>query len=271
MTERLGHGIKTFTGTQLKWIAMILMLIDHTAAVVLASCMASSASPGTAAIVIYYIMRILGRPAFPIFCFLLVEGFHYSHDRRRYLLNLTIFALVSEIPFDLAMEGTILEFGGQNVFFTLSIGLAAIWLIEHFEGKKILQFLSVFVCAVLAELLSTDYASLGVLLIVIFYEFRNQRWKLFAVGTAWLWLGACLNNLINIHIGLYPEEMWGTVLTAVMKNGVLELFGALAFLFISHYNGKRGKSLPKYFFYAFYPGHLLILYGIARLVTGTGM
>lgn len=267
MTEEFEHKKRMFTGTQLKWLAMILMLIDHTAAVILTRYIESlSASPGSAVTAVYYIMRILGRLAFPIFCFLLVEGFQYTHDRRRYLLNLTIFALISEIPFDLAIHGTILEFRGQNVFFTLSIGLASIWLIEHFQGKRFLQFLCGLACAILGELLYTDYASLGVILIIIFYVFRNQRGKLYAAGTAWLWLGACINSMMNIHIGSYPEELWGAILITVMMNGVLELWGALSFLFIHRYNGQRGKALPKYFFYAFYPGHLLLLYGISRLI-----
>lgn len=120
-------------GSTLKIIAMVCMLIDHTAAVLFDRILISrglldavNASDGGASFlstgntaVIYYadmIMRAIGRISFPIFCFLLIEGFMHTHDVKKYALNLGIFALVSEIPFDLAFAGKPFYLDYQNVF-----------------------------------------------------------------------------------------------------------------------------------------------------------
>ena len=101
-------GIKTFL---LKWIAIISMLIDHIGAVLFPWC---------------EWMRIVGRLAFPIFAYLLVEGFVYTKDVKKYLVRLGLFALISEIPFDLAFFGTVFAPVHQNVFFELFCGNAGI-------------------------------------------------------------------------------------------------------------------------------------------------
>ena len=141
-------------GSTLKIIAMVCMLIDHTAAVLFDRILISrglldavNASDGGASFlstgntaVIYYadmIMRAIGRISFPIFCFLLIEGFMHTHDVKKYALNLGIFALVSEIPFDLAFAGKPFYLDYQNVFFTLFIGLVMmIFLQNRFKSAK---------------------------------------------------------------------------------------------------------------------------------------
>ena len=80
-------------------------------------------------------MRFAGRLAFPIFCFLLIEGFEHTHDVKKYALRLLSFCLISEITFDLLFNGKILESGYQNVFFTLFIGLMVMWGFQA-EGKQ---------------------------------------------------------------------------------------------------------------------------------------
>ena len=103
------------SGYWLKVIAVVSMLIDHTSAVILEQ-IPGLENPA-------FLMRIIGRLAFPIYCFLLVEGFMHTRDREKYALRLGCFAAVSEIPFDLAFNGKVLEVGYQNVFFTLLLGL----------------------------------------------------------------------------------------------------------------------------------------------------
>ena len=103
MTKKVG-----WNSFWLKMIAITTMLIDHVGAVLLPQ---------------YPILRIIGRIAFPIFCFLLVEGFMHTHDVIRYMTRIGLFALISEIPFDLLFYGRILDGTHQNVFFTLFIGL----------------------------------------------------------------------------------------------------------------------------------------------------
>lgn len=209
-------GLTTF---QLKCIAIISMVVDHTGAVLF---------PGS------LLFRYIGRIAFPIFCFLLVEGFLHTRDIHRYMARLLIFAFVSEIPYDLAFRGTFLEFGHQNVFFTLFLGVVLMYVLQK-AAEWPVKAIEVLLVMWLAEVLKTDYGSQGILLIAAFFLLHDRLWMKLATGTAWCFI-------------------W---------NGAVQKYGALAMVPIALYNGERGRNM-KYFFYAFYPLHLLLLYGIAR-------
>ena len=103
-----------FSRNQLKWIAMVTMVLDHVGCIFV---------PVKTMPVCYYLLRGIGRVSFPLICFLLVQGFFYTHSRRKYLFRLWCFALVSEIPYDLAFFGRVWNPWNQNVFVTLAIGL----------------------------------------------------------------------------------------------------------------------------------------------------
>lgn len=234
------------SGSTLKLIAIITMLIDHVAAAVLMRFLKTRGSTVDGSLIsgliesgmlqqIYDTMRGVGRIAFPIFCFLLVEGFEHTRDRKKYALRLGLFALLSEIPFDLAFSGCVLEFHYQNVFFTLFLGLLTMmayrWTEEQTRWdafpRTLLLMIEVLVGMGAAELLSTDYGGRGVWCIMMLYLFRKKRvWQVVAGCLAFFW--------------------W-------------ELPAVIAFLPIALYNGKRGWNV-KYFFYFFYPVHLLLLY-----------
>lgn len=145
-------------GSTLKLIAIFVMLIDHIAATILDQTLISrgfynmepeALRNGTNMLIalIDQIMRMIGRIGFPLFCFLLVEGFVHTRNKQKYALRLGIFALVSEIPFDLAFHGEAFYFGYQNVFFTLLIGFLVMWAFEFIgdklKGKKWLPLLSI--------------------------------------------------------------------------------------------------------------------------------
>ena len=115
------------SGYWLKLIAVISMLIDHTSAVILEQI------PGLEAPAFF--MRIIGRAAFPIYCFLLVEGFYHTRSRAKYAGRLFLFALISEVPFDLAFSRRMWDFSSNNVFFTLLFGLLVIWGVEGIKQK----------------------------------------------------------------------------------------------------------------------------------------
>ncbi len=322
----LAEGRRGISGSTIKIIAVAAMLIDHAAAAVLTRQILAGgyldAARGGQAVLnrwlsensfLFYsmeIMRMIGRLGFPIFCFLLVEGFHKTKNVRKYALRLGIFALVSEVPFDLAITGRLTHPGYQNVYFTLLLGLLALCGYAFFEKwekgsqerdlpgvlRMFLTVAGVFspaavvtgfagvssgygnpwerlavagvlsgvtavilvlygtkkgfrhvqtVCgdmAVLAaamfagEYLCTDYGGMGVLTITAMYVFRRRRVLSMLAGCVVL-----------------------TVLT------VSEIPAFLAAVPIAMYNGKRGLRM-KYFFYAFYPVHLLLLYVIALLL-----
>lgn len=242
----------------LKLVAIISMLIDHIGAVFF-----PMDTP------IYSVCRLIGRLAFPIFCFLIVEGFYHTKDVDHYIKRLGIFALISEIPFDLALyqyrykSDIIIDLGNafsgksyilisrlmkyQNVFFTLALGLILITMMSKLEKKysKEMMLLNIYnalltigFCAI-AVVLRTDYSLCGVLLIVAFYLFRQS------------------NVLCGIAIFLVLGYLQGDALAG--------LFATSAILFIRKFNGEKGKDV-KYLFYIFYPAHLIALFLIKVLL-----
>lgn len=221
---------------QLKWIAIITMVIDHVGAVLFPH---------------HMMFRVIGRIAFPIFCFLLVEGFFYTRDIYRYLMRLGVFAVLSEIPYDLAFHGRVLEVGGQNVFFTLFLGVLLMYLMEKNRNNGSLPVRSMYVLLIMwaASVFRTDYSYRGILLILIYYLLHDRKELKIPVGAAWnIFFYMNIRNLARIPV---------------------QYFGAFASVPIALYNGERGPKI-RYFFYLFYPCHLLILY-VCKLYTHFGI
>ncbi len=222
---------KGLSGSTLKVIAIVTMLIDHIGAGILEQLPYFSDTDTT----LYWtdrILRSIGRISFPIFCFLLVEGFLHTSNVKKYAFRLFLFALISEIPFDLAFQREIFYPAYQNVFFTLLIGLITLIAMKHFEYNKILKIIPMFVGILVAQILSTDYAGFGVVFIVLLYVFHDN---------------IKIRNLV-CSIAIF----W-------------ELTAPIAFIPITLYNGERGFKM-KYFFYVFYPAHLLLLYAISQFI-----
>lgn len=180
-TEVIRTGI---TGSTLKIIAMITMLIDHIGATIVLQLVQRNSDNFdafgnvrmTGMVILYYVLRGIGRLAFPIFIFLLLEGFQHTHNRFLYIGRLLLFAIISEIPFDLAvnlstnsiLKGHVLEFASQNVFFTLAIGMIVLTALEGLRTlqmdtilKTILIVGVVAFGAALAYALHTDYGAVG--------------------------------------------------------------------------------------------------------------
>ena len=135
---------RVLSGSALKVLAMVIMLIDHTAAFLLVKSAAATRTLfvlGDTDISIYRIMRDVGRAAFPIFCFLLVEGFVHTHNRFKYGRNLLIFACISEIPWDLVHKGTFFDMSTQNVFFTLFLGYLAFCAVDYYKDNQLMQLI----------------------------------------------------------------------------------------------------------------------------------
>ena len=243
------------SGATLKWIAIITMLIDHIGAALLYGLARARHrwGSGVCSQAFYSATRIIGRLAFPIFCFLLIEGLFHTRSRWKYLLRLGVFALISEIPFDLAFNSGWLDFkGGQNVFFTLTLGLVACaawdWLSKGNDPHcnplcGIGAILAVAAAYWGAMQLHTDYGGLGVALIFVMYILRDKPFA--------------------------RDLMAGGVLCLMFKlsgSHWIEVFAVLSFPLLHLYNGQRGRQ-NKYFFYLFYPVHLLLLTGVLALLT----
>lgn len=230
---------KILSGSALKLIAVIIMLIDHTACFLLASepffnqKLVINSKPYDFSL--YIFLRAVGRLAFPIYGFLLTEGFQHTHDRKKYALNLLSFALISEIPWNLIHGGT-LTYKTQNVFFTLFLGLLCIMIYETYQNDLKKQLLYLSGVAVFGLFLNADYGLKGVGFLFAMYLLRKKKIPQAFICTCFL------SNTIPYTIGV-----------------------ACAFLPINLYNHERGfikGKFWKYAFYAFYPVHMLILYFI---------
>lgn len=285
----------------LKSIAAITMFIDHVSYAFL-----ELSGPGWTrlvnksddAVLLDAVGRMIGRTAMPLYAFLLVEGYLHTRSRPRYLLRMLLCALLSQYPFH-ALFFPYDKTPHYNTLFTLSLGLLAIWLIDSVFMRylglasrqggtcpagdsivgdstvgnsiavtsiadgvergnpaapvtadpwqlRVLQLLArgaiaaagVVFCCVAATRAHTDYAYSGVLVVLVFYLFRNLRVA-----------GVLISYLLLI---LYNRA---------------EIYCAAAMVLIGCYNGKRGRQL-QYFFYGFYPGHLLLLLILRRVILG---
>ena len=233
------------SAASLKWIAIVTMLVDHIGATVISHLLDIGIENPSNLVIsydslvsLYYAMRCIGRIAFPLFAFMIAEGMIHSHDTNKYISRLLIFAVISEIPFDMAFRKSFVCFDYNNVFFTLAIGAIVIFIIQHLKVKTIwsrdikIVFL-LFFGMIDAVFLRTDYDALGVLLIVLFYLMHEKRGCYF--------IPLLVFNLLNICAG----------------NGI-EVVSMFAYLILYNYNGEKGGQ-NKYFFYIFYPAHLLVL------------
>ncbi|HAL02676.1 MAG TPA: conjugal transfer protein TraX [Lachnospiraceae bacterium] len=268
--------MKTIKQSTLKYIAIITMFIDHIGAFILRhevnakypAGMKMGDMPGTGdpLLITYFIIRAIGRLAFPLFCFMLVEGLFHTKSKFKYATRLLIFALISEVPFDLANKHEFWYPKYQNVFFTLFLGMVAIWGLSYAKqemkkcitGKEtsILKFLSPICVAMLvscsavllADEIHTDYGMGGVLCIIIMYLIYDMYIETWTRNKAY-----CMTMLS------------GVVVLASFNN--FEAFAFLDVALIAFYWGERGK-VNKYFFYAFYPAHILVLYFACRYILG---
>jgi hypothetical protein len=207
----------------LKTVALATMIIDHYGAIFQSG---------------ENIYRIIGRIAFPVYCFLLVEGYFHTRDVKKYGKRLLLFAIVSEIPFDLAFYGKV-GFTHQNIFFTLFIGLAAIYFLEKKERKySFNKSLVIAATGILAMVLFVDYSIMGVIYILSFYFTRNFPKKRQILYMAVIML---FTNLMS---------------------SPLQQFSLLALPLIYFYNGEPGlkNKFLQIMFYAAYPLHLLLFY-----------
>ena len=206
--------------------------------------------------------RRIGRLALPIYIFLLIEGFVHTHSRPKYLGRLALFALISEVPFDLAFRGAAFVPQHTSVMTTLALGFIAIWVLEWFYGndgreagtkempatrlqtppfpiRLLTTFAVVLTCMVVADMLGTDYGSMGISAIVVGYIL--WRWE---VHRVFRFAGICLVLCFGWRI---------------------ELWALCALPLIALYRGRPGirNKVLQWIFYLYYPVHLLIIHFLA--------
>lgn len=227
-TSLTSYPLKMFpllSGSALKIIAVVSMVIDHCAYYLIDNNTMT-----------YEVMRCFGRIAFPVFAFLVAEGFAHTRNRMRYFLSLLLFAAVSEVPWYLLNGAD----GTHNVMFTLALGVAALAAFERLREHRVLCCCSILLMAWLAAWSGTDYEWRGVLVITVFYL-----------------LGMVKNTSINLRRML--QLLFAIPL--MMHYGIIGALLACAIIFL--YDGTRGfihGNVVKYGFYVFYPVHLLLFF-----------
>ena len=237
----LNKKYKILSGSTLKVLALTTMIIDHIA-YVLMPCIPIAVFPflliGSHEISIFYICRLIGRFAFPIYGFLLVEGYIHTHSRKQYGINLLSFAVISEIPWNLEHAGSVLLYSSQNVFFTLFLGFLCMYCYDRYKEDSRKLILSLGGLFLISILLRADYGSIGMFYILFIYLLKEHEIARSFIGTSFF------------------ARPWA----------VTPAFAAMLM-----YNGKRGFIKGKFFkyvFYAAYPLHILALYIIRVLYLG---
>lgn len=250
MTEKK-FGLSSFI---LHILAMAFMLLDHIY---------------WSGLVDFTWFTCVGRLAFPIFAFMIAEGFHYTKSRKKYMLRLLIFAVITEIPFNLVAGGSIFYIGHQNVLWTFLLSVILLWLYEkiRLEKSSVFRFFAypiiTLVVMVIAVLGMTDYNAIGVATVILFHftradENTSPRKRIFFFIVQLL--AVCYLNVIVTGTPDYSVNLFGTYFS-------IQSFAVFALPVIWFYNGKQGyyNKYIKWSYYLFYPVHCLVL-GILALV-----
>jgi len=252
------------TSSKLKWIAAASMLLDHFGVGVLYflltenSAVMADAQLYSNLYTTYRVLRTVGRLAFPLFAYLLVIGFFYTSDHRKHLLRLAVFAVLSELPFDLAFfctgemlrRGEFWYWGYQNVLITLTLAYLAMLGIRACREKIPNRMPALLCCTAVAAaacaaawLMKADYGGEGILAILVIYVFHET------------------------DLPYRKEIAMFAAVSVLAVFSVRELWAMADVVLISFYHGARGRRWNRWFFYIFYPAHALVLFGLRLLLV----
>ncbi|AQS10284.1 TraX protein [Clostridium saccharobutylicum] len=228
--------------SQLKIIAIIGMVLDHIAWILFPS---------------IDIFHLIGKISFPIFCYMISEGYFKTRNKKKYLLRLLGIAIVSQIPFIITFRVAFGQYYNSfNTIFDLLLGLISIWMYDKSKIKS--RIIIIIIIGILALLFNVDGDIYGVLIIFIFYKYHDN-FKKITKGYVTITLIYLLAFFIYSVIGLPISQI---ITFAILEPILLQLSGVLiSIILLKFYNGEKGKSL-KLLFYSFYPLHLMIIYAI---------
>lgn len=236
--------MKKLNSNNLKLIAIIAMSIDH---------IADLLYPGMQNNIICIIMHIIGRLTAPIMFFFICEGFYYTHDIKKYIKRLFMFSIVSHFAYCFAFGINFIPFkegifNQTSIMWTLAWAVVALYVVYGNNKFKEWQktMLVLLICLITFP---ADFSSIGVMAILYMYKYRGELKKQIMVMMFWL----LIYSIISI---IFVNKLYGIVI----------LFSALSYGVLKLYDGTRGKNKTmKWFFYVYYPLHLLII-GILRIL-----
>lgn len=253
-SPRPRFGLSSFV---LHIAAMLFMLCDH-----LWATFFFDASP----------MAYIGRLAFPLFAFMLAEGFHHTSDVKKYLKRMLIFAVISEIPFNLMIGGSFFYPLHQNVLITFLLSILAMMMLQKMRERPLLHRcifypLIVLSAVLLGFLTFCDYYGYGVLTVLLFYFTRTDRDTPLPKRLLMMLIQLIVMVIINCELlgGLIlPFELFGHSIEITTQSAAL-----LTLPIIWLYNGAQGpyNKAIRYLYYGFYPAHLLVIGGVALILS----
>ncbi len=219
-----------------------------------------------------YPLRIIGRLAFPIFVYMIYNGYRHTSSKTKYALRLAIFALATQIPFNLFLYGK-LWYNNGNVFFTLLAALLCLWSVDTMRKHKVLHWFCLIPSIIVSALyhlgvIVSDYGAVGILMILVFYfcDHKGFGWKVLTVIGFFC---AIYYNFVLSGAKNFALLLLGTprAFPSISQWKATQAYSALALPLIFAYNGKKGTIAGKtggkalqYGFYLFYPLHMLVLY-----------
>lgn len=212
----------------IKVIACLTMLLDHIRY--------------SGAVFENFVTQYFGRLSFPLFAFLITEGYSHTKDLKKYYKRLFIFALISQVPFML-FRTLVGEWKMLNIMFTLLLGLMCITVLDKIK-KKYICIPLIIIIITLGDILNVDYGSFGVLTILVMYLLKDKK----------MFLPLIYGIILLSYYYIIAEEY-----ILIRENLLLILFTWISTFIINKYNGKEGNK-AKYFFYWFYPIHMLGVY-----------
>ena len=237
-----------FNRNQTKYILILAMLIDH-----IAWAFVPTAS------LLGQVMHFIGRLTGPSMAVLLAEGYQYTKDKKKYALRLFLFALISWIPFDLFESGRWPGFE-QGVLYTLFLAFLVIWMWDEMKAHKAVKILLVVLACIFSVF--GDWFFFVILWALFAYIYReNPKAKWISFGVIAL---VEIGIIGGVTVLFSPASLWDVLMEQCFQLGV-----ALVPVFlIFFYHGEKGSKHPihKWFFYVFYPAHLLVLYLIKMAI-----
>lgn len=292
ITENKEYGLNR---GNLKMIALFCMTLDHFSVALLESWI----SRLTQGELLYYaivgadfLIRGVGRIAFPIYCFFIAEGLLHTKSVTKYALRLLLLAIISEVPYDMVLSHKYITMNNQNVFWTLLAGLIAIYVMDSAFKKTstrtayIISTIASISACLAAQCFRTDYGSVGVMTIIVIYLIGQdkirfamivnicaQLIKLFSSRNT---IGLIVLNLVSIVlfslviitsakiVNINSRKAYVACATLATLN-LYEMFAMVNVAILGSYNGQKGKGY-KWLFYLYYPVHLAAAAGLCMLV-----
>lgn len=250
----------------LKNIALITMTIDHVTAFILKMYLRTQYVTDLYSNSWYQAGRIIGRIAFVLYAFMIAEGAYHTKSRAKYALRLLVLAIISIIPHSYVNSRKLFDPNDLNIFFLLFLGLVTIyayeWLRDHISQAP-LSVLARLAAVALSCYISMEfhfeYGMMGILLIMAFYIFRYDRPKMTAAVVLVMSVGYMANVILRSGAVKWIMNHQNNLLNSILNTDRIQIFGLLALPFIFLYNSERGKQLPKWFYYLYYPVHLGII------------